>query len=73
MGKVFVQVTAEHDINGKIRPLTVKWEDGRIFKIDRLLDVRQAASLKGRAWGCGILAGSIVNKCIYFVTKVSGL
>lgn len=35
-----------------IRPLHIKWEDGRIFTIDRLLDVRQAGALK--AGGCGI-------------------
>jgi hypothetical protein len=45
--KVFVEITAKHDVHGNIRPLTIKWEDGRVFEIDRLLDVRQAASLKG--------------------------
>jgi hypothetical protein len=50
--KVFVEITAKHDIQGNIRPLTVKWEDGRIFEVDRLLDVRKAASLK--AGGMGI-------------------
>ncbi|WRS28891.1 hypothetical protein U6B65_01390 [Oscillospiraceae bacterium MB08-C2-2] len=33
-------------------PLVIQWEDGREFKIDRILDVRLAASLK--AGGCGI-------------------
>jgi hypothetical protein len=28
-------------------PLTIKWEDGRIFAIDRLVDGRQAPSFKG--------------------------
>ncbi|AJQ28199.1 hypothetical protein [Pelosinus fermentans] len=44
--KVFVEVTAKHDIYGNVRPLSIKWEDGRVFEVDRLLDVRQAASLK---------------------------
>ncbi|VBB05552.1 Hypothetical protein LUCI_0762 [Lucifera butyrica] len=52
MGKVFVEVIAVHDIEGKIRPLSLKWEDGRVFEIDRVLDARQAASLKGG--GCGM-------------------
>ncbi len=39
--KVFVEVTAKHDIHGNVRPLTIKWEDGRIFEIDCLIDVRQ--------------------------------
>ena len=50
--KVFVEVTAKHDTHGNIRPLTIKWEDGRVFEVDRLLDIRQAASLK--AGGMGI-------------------
>jgi hypothetical protein len=41
--KVFVEVTAKHDIHGNTRPLTIKWEDGRIFEIDYLVDVRQAS------------------------------
>jgi hypothetical protein len=49
--KVYIEITAQHDINGKIRPLTIKWEDGRVFEVDRLLDVRQAASLKGGGMG----------------------
>ena len=51
MGKIFVEVTAKHDINGSVRPLTIKWEDGRVFEVDRVLDVRQAPSLKGGALG----------------------
>jgi len=51
MAKIFVKVTAEHDIEGKTRPLSLKWEDGRVFEIERVLDVRQAASLKGGGLG----------------------
>jgi hypothetical protein len=50
--KVFVEVTVRHDIYGNVRPLTIKWEDGRVFEVDRLLDVRQAPALK--AGGVGI-------------------
>ena len=42
-----MEITAKHDINGSIRPLTIRWEDGRVFVVDRVLDVRQAPSLKG--------------------------
>ncbi len=49
--KVFVEVTAKHDTHGNVRPLTIKWEDGRIFEIDCLIDVRQAPSLKGGGLG----------------------
>lgn len=52
MAKIFVEITARHDVNGNTRPLSLKWEDGRVFEIDRVLDVRMAPSLKGG--GCGI-------------------
>lgn len=52
MSKVFVRVTAEHDENGSVRPLILTWSDGRKYEIDRVLDVRQAPSLK--AGGLGI-------------------
>jgi len=51
MGKTFVKVLAEHDEKGNIRPLRITWIDDRKFEIDRLLDVRQAPSLKGGGLG----------------------
>lgn len=50
--KVFVEVTAKFSVEGKITPLSLVWEDGTIYKIDRVLDVRRAASLE--AGGMGI-------------------
>ena len=50
--KVFVDVIAKFDIVGNIFPLSIYWEDGRKFEVDRLLDVRPAASLK--AGGAGM-------------------
>lgn len=44
--KVFVTVTVRYDEAGGVRPLSIEWKDGRIYQIDRLLDVRRAASLK---------------------------
>ena len=46
MRKVLVRVLAEHDTNGHCKPISITWEDGRIYEIDRILDVRQTASLK---------------------------
>ena len=64
MSKVFVEITAIHDINGNVRPLSIKWEDGRVFEVDRVLDVRQAPSLK--AGGLGIrYTCRICNKEVY--------
>lgn len=50
--KQYVSVTATFDRDGNIVPLFINWEDGRRFAIDRVTDVRYAASLK--AGGAGI-------------------
>jgi len=34
MGKVFIEVTVRHGVDGAVRPLSLKWEDGRVFEID---------------------------------------
>ena len=44
--KIFVEVTARFDADGGLTPLDLIWEDGRHYPIDRILDVRRAASLK---------------------------
>jgi hypothetical protein len=49
--KVFVDVIAKHTSEGHIIPLSVMWKDGRQFDVDRVIDVRKAASLK--VGGCG--------------------
>lgn len=50
--KVYVDVTAKFVTTGDIIPHFIQWEDGRKFEIDRVLDIRPAASLK--AGGVGI-------------------
>ncbi len=62
--KVFVEVVAKHDLQGNIRPLSIKWEEGRVFEVDRLLDVRQAASLKAGGMGMRYTC-RICNKQVY--------
>ena len=51
MGKTFVKVTAEHDIDGKTKPLALTWTNGKQYGIDRVTDVRQAPSLRGGGLG----------------------
>ena len=57
--KVYVEVTARFDVEGNITPLSVTWEDGTVYEIDRILDKRRAASLKaggiGMRYTCRIL------------------
>ena len=47
--KQYVAVTARFDADGSIVPLYIHWDDGRSFRIDRISDIRYAASLKA---GC---------------------
>ncbi|MGI6046137.1 MAG: hypothetical protein ACOYCA_04775 [Eggerthellaceae bacterium] len=44
--KRYVEVLSLCDEDGVVAPISIIWEDGRTFEIDRVLDVRQAASLK---------------------------
>lgn len=57
--KVFVEVYAVFDTLGYIHPVELRWEDGRTFEIDRVLEVCPAASLKaggvGLRYTCRIL------------------
>lgn len=50
--KVYVEVTATFTPEGTVRPQAVRWRDGTVYEIDRILDIRQAAALK--AGGCGL-------------------
>jgi hypothetical protein len=51
MSKTFVKVMAEHDENGKTKPLALTWTDGKQYDIDRVTDVRMAPSLRGGGLG----------------------
>jgi hypothetical protein len=44
--KRYVKVVSVTDEDGRITPVSVEWNDGRVYEIDRVLDVRHAASLK---------------------------
>ncbi|MPM12000.1 hypothetical protein SDC9_58351 [bioreactor metagenome] len=50
--KVIVSVFAMFDTEGKLSPVSFVWEDGTKYMIDKVLDVRRAASLK--AGGAGV-------------------
>ena len=43
---------AKYQLDGKIIPVSIKWDDGRTFEIDQVLDIRPAASTK--VGGAGI-------------------
>ena len=40
MRKVPVGVLAQFDAEGRLLPLSITWENGRVYSIDRVLEVR---------------------------------
>ena len=56
--KTYVEVTAKFDTEGNITPLVVKMEEGK-FYVDRVYDIRPAASLK--SGGAGIRYKCSIN------------
>ena len=49
--KIYVKVRADHLLDGRVRPLMLRREDGPILRIDRVTDVREAPSLKAGGQG----------------------
>ena len=49
--RAYVKVVAEFSPEGKVTPVSVEWEDGRRFDVDRVLDVRRAAATKAGGQG----------------------
>lgn len=58
--KIYVEVIAKFDIDGNITPLSIRWEDGTIYEIDRTLGVHRRASL--RAGGAGMRYTCIIRR-----------
>ena len=50
--KIYIHVVAEFTADGRVLPTEILWDDGRRFEIDKISEIRLAASLK--AGGCGI-------------------
>jgi len=44
--KVYVDVTVEFDRYGRMVPKTIRWEDSRIYTVDRVLEMRPSYSQK---------------------------
>ena len=44
--KLYVDVVARIDSDGTVTPLTVIWENGKKFEIDRVLSVQRAYATK---------------------------
>ena len=57
--KVYVDVTAEFSKEGVLTPKSFRWTDGSVYEIQRVKDIRRAASLM--AGGVGMRYTCIVN------------
>ena len=44
--KVYVKVVSYTDEEGNITPISVTWEDGRAYDVDRVADISRAFALK---------------------------
>lgn len=65
--KVYVDVVAEFTKDGRLLPRSILWEDGKKFEIQRITDMRRAASLK--AGGVGMRYTCIISgqeKYLYY-------
>jgi len=45
--RVYIDLRVSFSAEGIMTPLQIKWADGRVFEIDKVLDVRRAASEAG--------------------------
>jgi len=59
MRRVYVSVIARFDEDGKITPLSVIWEDGTKYDIDRVTDAKRRAAMK--AGGAGMRYTCLIN------------
>ena len=57
--KAYVNVMAEFTNDGRLLPRSFIWKDGHVYEIQKVTDVRRAASLK--AGGAGIRYTCIVD------------
>lgn len=49
--KKYVKIAAIFDCDGNLTPTCIYWEDERKFEIDKVTDIRYAASLKSGGAG----------------------
>lgn len=49
--KVYVPVEVDFDESGQMYPRLIHWEDGKAYKIDRILDVRPVPAARADGQG----------------------
>lgn len=76
MPKIILTVNVRHEKDGRSLPTSIVWEDGRLFTIDKVLDIRRAACLKSGGVGiryickiCGKTIALYDEEGIWFMEK----
>ncbi|NCD09681.1 MAG: hypothetical protein EOL98_09690 [Negativicutes bacterium] len=76
MPKIILTVNVRHEKDGRALPTSIVWEDGRLFTIDKVLDIRRAACLKSGGVGiryickiCGKTVALYDEEGIWFMEK----
>ena len=64
--KIDLVVNARHELDGREVPVSIVWEDGRVFTVDRVLDRRRAASLKGGGIGMRFICRICGRRVVLF-------
>ena len=49
--KVYVEVAAVFTAEGQVLPTQIRWENGTVFPVDRVTDIRRAAATKAGGYG----------------------
>ncbi|MBO4863936.1 MAG: hypothetical protein J5517_06205 [Eubacterium sp.] len=49
--KIYVNVSVEFTKEGRLIPRAIHWDDGRVYEIQKITDIRRAASLAAGATG----------------------
>lgn len=71
--KVYVGVQADFREDGVMLPREIVWEDGRRFQIDRVTDIRQAASMKAGGQGDRYTIMVSGHQCYLFFERNSAV
>jgi hypothetical protein len=71
--KVYVDVLEMHSKDGLVTPLGFVWEDGRKYAVDRVTDIRRAASLKAGGMGLRYTVKIGANVRFMFLEEEGGV
>ena len=66
--RIYVRVMVEIDEAGSVKPVRVFWEDGRVFDVERVMEVHFAAAERaggaGMCYSCSMRLSWVANPVI---------